>query len=116
MPSPPPAGPGYRNVIGLPGGMSSPLVDVLRQENVNNMDIRPGQGNSFKEGKPTEDDLFNVAWVVDSNARPFYRGEAYHQFHNGLGKLFPLDYTISLKNKFAKAGKIAPTGCPELPF
>lgn len=29
----------------------------------------------------------NVVWVVDSDALPFYRAEAYHQFHNGLGKV-----------------------------
>jgi hypothetical protein len=42
--------------------------------------------------------------------------EVYHQFHNGLGKAFPASYTRDLKAAVAKAGKIAPTGCLELPF
>lgn len=43
------------------------------QENVHGMDLQPGQGNAYKDGKPSEDDLLNVVWIVDSNARPFYR-------------------------------------------
>lgn len=40
----------------------------------------------------------------------------YHQFHNGLGKAFPASYTRDLKAAVAATGKIAPTGCLELPF
>jgi hypothetical protein len=29
------SGPGYRNMIGLPGGMDSPLMKVIEEENVN---------------------------------------------------------------------------------
>jgi hypothetical protein len=39
-----------------------------------------------QNGAPTEGDELNVVWVVDSESLPFYRGEVYHQFHNGLGK------------------------------
>lgn len=110
------AGPGYRNVIGLPGGVKSPLFTVLQQANVNGMELREGKGNTFMNGKPTEDDLLNVVWVVDSNERPFYRAERYHQFHNGIGAAFPTEYTQGLKNLLARLGRIDPTGCPELPF
>lgn len=38
-------------------------------------------------GEKGEGDLLNVVWVVDSAKLPFHRAEAYHQFHNGLGKV-----------------------------
>lgn len=111
------AGPGYRNVVGLPGGVNSPLFQVLKDANVNGMELRPGQGNRFEGwNKATEDDLLNVVWVVDSNALPFHQAEVYHQFHNGIGAAFPREYTQTLKDELAKEGRIAPTGCPELPF
>ena len=37
------AGPGYRNVVGLPGGTSSPLFKVLQEANKNKMELRAGQ-------------------------------------------------------------------------
>jgi hypothetical protein len=40
------------------------------------MDLREGSGNEYKGGlfgRPTEDDILNVVWVVDSNSLPFYR-------------------------------------------
>lgn len=83
---------------------------------MNGMDLRAGEGNAYVSGRPKEDDLLNVVWVVDSEKLPFYRAERYHQFHNGIGKFFPTEYTWDLKNKMAAAGKINSTGCPELPF
>eukprot|EP00195_Chlamydomonas_chlamydogama_P012112 CAMPEP_0202897334 /NCGR_PEP_ID=MMETSP1392-20130828/6121_1 /ASSEMBLY_ACC=CAM_ASM_000868 /TAXON_ID=225041 /ORGANISM="Chlamydomonas chlamydogama, Strain SAG 11-48b" /LENGTH=296 /DNA_ID=CAMNT_0049582943 /DNA_START=108 /DNA_END=999 /DNA_ORIENTATION=- len=111
------AGPGYRNVVGIPGGVKSPLFQVLKEANVNGMELREGRGGAWASwNRPTEDDLLNVVWVVDSNQLPFYRAERYHQFHNGIGKAFPSEYTQSLKEAVARAGRIDPTGCPELPF
>jgi len=112
------AGPGYRNVVGLPGGVNSPLFQVLQEANVNGMDLKEGAGNEFQGlvRKPTEDDLMNVVWVVDSNQLPFYKAEQYHQFHNGIGKAFPKEYTVNLKNQAAQNNLIGPTGCLELPF
>lgn len=66
--------------------------------------------------RPTEDDMVNVVWVYDSSALPFHRAEAYHQFHNGIGKAFPKDYRVDLKETLMSDGRIGPTGCPELPF
>jgi hypothetical protein len=51
-----------------------PLRASPQEENSNGMELREGSGNEFKGfGQPTEDDLMNVVWVVDSNNLPFYR-------------------------------------------
>lgn len=107
------AGPGYRNVIGLPGGTSSPFFKLLEDANVNKMELRPGKGNP---GEGPEEDLVNVVWVVDSNQLPFYRAEKWHQFHNGVGRKYPDEYTRDLKKAVEATGKIESTGCPEFPW
>lgn len=107
------AGPGYRNVIGISGGVSSPLFKILQDRNVNNMELREGDGNSPKEGDSKENDRFNTVWVLDSDKLPFYRAEDYHQFHDGIGVPFPPDYKVKQREAAAKAGRIGPTGCPE---
>lgn len=108
------AGPGYRNVVGIPGGVKSPLFEVLKEANVNNMELREGSGNEYNFGRASEDDLFNVVWVVDSTKLPFYRAERYHQFHSGIGEPFPREYTQELKAEVAATGRIDPTGCVEI--
>ena len=110
------AGAGYRNAIGLPGGIDSPMFAVIEAANVNNMKLVPGEGNRVTErgGKPSETDVINQVWIYDSNALPFYQAEVYHQFHDGLGYKFPLEYTQGVKRKAFERGLIAPTGCPEM--
>jgi hypothetical protein len=120
------AGPGYRNVIGLPRGVRSPLFPILQAANKDGMELRDASVNSTfnassnaggGKGEVVEEgDEINVVWVVDSTARPFYRAEVYHQFHNGLGKAFPASYTRDLKTTALQSGIIGGTGCPELPF
>ncbi|MEW5299903.1 MAG: hypothetical protein WDW38_002725 [Sanguina aurantia] len=102
------SGAGYRNVIGLPGGINSAYFDILKAANVNNMVLKAGKG--------TEEDVFNTVWVVDSNTLPFYRAENYHQFHSGIGERFPVSYLRDLRNTVAGTGRIDPTGCPETAF
>ncbi|PRW05953.1 Peptide methionine sulfoxide reductase [Chlorella sorokiniana] len=122
-------GPGYRNVVGLPGGVDSPLFPLLQEANIYNMKLLPGNGNAYDpsaaaaapqaaaldsaRGAPVEGDEFNTVWVLDSNQLGFNRAEQYHQFHNGLGKAFPKSYTEDLKRQMAAAGTIGETGCPE---
>jgi len=108
------AGPGYRNMIGLPGGMDSPLLKVIQKKNVNNMKMVKGSGNAVKGDSPSEDDVFNSIWIYDSDALPFYPAEVYHQFHDGLGYKFPTDYTFDLKKNALKRKLIKETGCPEM--
>ena len=111
------AGPGYRNVVGIPGGSNSPLFKILQEANVNNMELREGAGGEWKaDGSPTEDDLLNVVFVLDSDKLPFYQAEQYHQYHNGLGKKFPEKYTKEMKQAAMAAGTVRETGCPEYFF
>jgi len=110
-------GPGYRNVIGIPGGMDSPLMAVVEEENVNGMELLRGRGNLFdRSGAASEDDKVNRIWVMDSSKYDFHPAEVYHQFHNGLGKAFPPWYTRDMKEAALKAGIVQQTGCPENPF
>ncbi|KAG2491069.1 hypothetical protein HYH03_010514 [Edaphochlamys debaryana] len=110
------AGAAYRNVIGLPGGVRSPLFPIIQEANVNGMELREGKGNVVRGGRDTENDELNVVWVVDSEALPFYRAERYHQFHHGLGKRFPETYVRGVRDTVAATGRIEPVpGCLEFP-
>jgi peptide methionine sulfoxide reductase MsrA len=108
-------GAGYRNTIGIPGGVRSELFKILQEENVNHMDLKEGSGNEYQGplGVATEGDELNTVWVIDSNKFPFFRAEVYHQFHNGLGKKFPSSYTKDLKEAALAKKLIGETGCPE---
>ena len=111
------AGPGYRNVVGIPGGIDNEkLMKQMESANANDMKLVRGEGNEFDaRGKPTENDQINVVWIVDSEKLPFYPAEMYHQFHDGLGYKFPESYTVDLKRTAAKSGSIGPVpGCPEM--
>ena len=83
-------------MIGVPGGMDSPLMKIIEEENVNGMRLLAGEGNRPNQ-KPSEDDVFNAVWIYDSDRLPFYPAEVYHQFHDGLGYRFPEEYTVELK-------------------
>lgn len=106
------AGPGYRNVIGLPGGVDSPLFKVLQKCNVNGMNLVAGEGN--KPGHLVEGDKVNTVYILDSNLVGFHQAEQYHQFHNGIGVPFGPEYTKKQKQIAQRNKRIGPTGCPEI--
>jgi len=111
------SGPGYRNVVGIPGGIENEkLMKQMESANANGMKLVRGEGNDFdNRGKPTENDQINLVWIVDSDKLPFYPAERYHQFHDGLGYKFPESYTVGLKRAAEKAGAIGKVqGCPEM--
>jgi peptide methionine sulfoxide reductase MsrA len=118
------AGPGYRNVVGLPGGVNSPLFEVLKSEAPQGIQLREGQGRKAEIGGEAsslasgadEGDEIGVVWVVDSAKLPFYRAEQYHQYHRGLEGSFPASYLKGQRDVALKAGRIDPTGCLEFPF
>lgn len=111
------AGPGYRNVVGLAGGIKSPFFSILEEENINKMELKQGQGGGFAaDGRPLENDELNTVWIYDSERLPFYQAEMYHQYHNGLGKKFEKEYTSDYKQAAMESGQIKATGCPEYFF
>ena len=115
------AGPGYRNVVGLPGGIRGPLFEILEEEKSKSalasaIALVEGRGNDFRDGKPSEDDEVGKVFVYDSVALPFFAAERWHQFHNGLGKSFDKTYRKGYKQAAEEAGAFGPTGCPEFPF
>jgi peptide methionine sulfoxide reductase MsrA len=108
------AGAGYRNMIGVPGGIKNvAFMTIIDSENVNGMKLLEGSGNAPNK-KPAEDDVFNAVWIYDSDALPFHAAEVYHQFHDGLGYRFPEEYTVDLKKNAMRRGLVKETGCPEM--
>lgn len=77
MQDPQDRGPGYRNVVGIPGGFDSDLFKVFQSKNVNNMKLVPGEGGEIRNGKATENDAINTVYIVDSNQLPFHQAEMY---------------------------------------
>eukprot|EP00968_Pinguiococcus_pyrenoidosus_P021812 scaffold2923_cov313-Pinguiococcus_pyrenoidosus.AAC.20 len=69
-------GPEYRSIIGLPGGMESPLFPAIEKANNGLMKLVAGAGNE------PDTLLKRLVYVMDSNAFPFHVAEVYHQFHN----------------------------------
>mmetsp|Transcript_10091 Transcript_10091/g.17331 ORF Transcript_10091/g.17331 Transcript_10091/m.17331 type:complete len:254 (-) Transcript_10091:810-1571(-) len=96
---------GYRNVVGVPGGVAGPLFHDFASMNLNNMVLVEGEG-----GEP---DTLNTVFVMDSEQFPFFQAEMYHQFHHGLGHQFDREYTYDLRLKQARAGRVKRTACPE---
>jgi peptide methionine sulfoxide reductase MsrA len=105
----------YRSMVGLPGGMSSPLYAALVKHNAFKMALKPGTGGAGAGGG--DGDEFNTVWVYDSEVWPFYSGEVYHQYHCNFfmseGMPYPDEYTLDLWKHMQAEKKIAPTGCPE---
>ena len=66
-------------MVGLLGGIDSPLFKDLVQE------MKP-LGVSLLEGKGSDpENLYKKSiWVYDTAKFPFYKGEVYHQFHDGF--------------------------------
>lgn len=118
------AGPGYRNVVGLPGGgVRSPLFKILEEERAKSplgsaITLVEGKGNDFVSGRPTEDDEVGVVYVYDADKLPFFAAEQWHQFHEhlGFGKGYDNQYKRAFKKAAEKSGTIGTTGCPEFPF
>jgi len=103
-------GPEYRSLLGLPGGVSSPLFSAIKAE-------ADARGIKLVEGKGNDADTMGkdgLVWVMDSNAFPFKQAELYHQFHDGFmpGEQYPERYN-SLAALAFKDGRARTTGCPD---
>lgn len=106
----------YRNVIGLPGGMDNiEWWPLFQAANIYNMPLIRANGGST--GDDTEDEY--VVYVYDSLMYPFFRGEAYHQFHRNsvIGRPLPDSYLSTLKSAQADVGRLDDDdmGCAGVP-
>jgi peptide methionine sulfoxide reductase MsrA len=72
-------GPEYRSLVGLPGGVNSPLYPSLAAAaEKRGLKLVQGNGNDA-------DTLFKqTIWVMDSDKFPFYQAEVYHQYHGNV--------------------------------
>jgi len=97
----------YRNLVGIPGGKSSPLAQLLVKAS-----LATGDKLDFAVGKGDDKDLPKVSFIMDTADFPSYVAEQYHQFHDGfkLDENYPGSYN-SLASKFAKKGEDFGT-CP----
>lgn len=88
----------YRSVIGLPGGMHSPLIEQLQQK-AGSVELVAGSGN--------EQDTLHTGkvFVYDTSEFPAHIAEKYHQFHDDMMDSYGNAYN-SLQ-RFAKS-----TSCP----
>lgn len=91
----------YRNLVGIPGGKSSPLAESLVKASV-----ATGDKLDFAVGKGDDKDLPKVSFIMDTADYPFFVAEQYHQFHDGfkLDENYPNAYN-SLAGKFGKKGE-----------
>jgi len=97
-------GPEYRNLIGVPGGKESPFVKDLMEAT-----LKEGDKVDFAKGKGNDADLKALVWIMDTNEHPFWRGENYHQFHDGFarGENYPNSY-----NELGSVLDLEDTTCP----
>lgn len=97
----------YRNLVGIPGGKSSPLAELLVKASV-----ATGDKLDFAVGKGDDRDLPKVSFIMDTAEYPSFVAEQYHQFHDGFafGENYNQSYN-SLASAFAKKGEDFGT-CP----
>jgi hypothetical protein len=78
-------GGGYRSVIGLPGGMASPLVPQLQ--------AHPGAAE-LVSGSGDEADTLNTGrvYVYDSTKLPAFTSEKFQQFHDDMSATYGQEY------------------------
>mmetsp|Transcript_23923 Transcript_23923/g.35962 ORF Transcript_23923/g.35962 Transcript_23923/m.35962 type:complete len:291 (-) Transcript_23923:47-919(-) len=91
----------YRNLVGIPGGKSSALAELLVKASVDT-----GDKLDFAVGKGDDRDVPKVSFIMDTSEYPSFVGEQYHQFHDGFafGENYPNSYN-SLASAFAKKGE-----------
>lgn len=96
----------YRSLLGVPGGLSGPLADPIREEAAKyKLTLREGLGSD-------PDTLMrNAVFVMDTAKFPFYPGEIYHQFRDDMTEKYGKEYN-SLRRKYAEEGKLSETDCP----
>jgi len=96
----------YRSVVGLPGGVASPLFEQVEGANRGRLKLLAGRGSD------PDTLLKGVVYVYDSDEFPFFQAELYHQFHDDLLEQYSNKYH-ALKEQFQRSGKLQMLGCPD---
>lgn len=101
-------GPEYRSLLGLPGGVESPLFPIIERANSKKMKLVAGKGDE------PDTLLKRTVYVMDTKDFPFHRGEYYHHFHDDFmpGGKYGKEYN-GLRNTLFDAGMLDSTGCPD---
>jgi len=75
----------YRSVIGLPGGMQSPYLNLFQQG---------ADGTTLSEGYGNEGDTLyqHRVYVYDTALFPAHTAEKYHQFHDDMTQGYGSSY------------------------
>jgi len=91
----------YRSLVGVPGGKDSIYAKLIVKAS-----IATGDKLDFAAGKGDDKDVPKVSFIMDTNSFPFFKGEKYHQFHDGFnfGENYPGSYN-DLGGKFEKNGE-----------
>lgn len=104
-------GPEYRAAIGVPGGMASDLLPVIRDSQQGNV----RQTFELREGQGDDPDTLGHAlvWVYDTARHPFFQAELNHQFHDDFmpGGNYPPSYN-ALRAELQESCRLEPTPCP----
>jgi len=102
-------GPEYRSVIGMPGGISSPIM--AEAESASNGRVKLIRGL----GADGDTLLKREVYVYDTDSFPFYQAELYHQFHDDMLERYQPEYH-QLKSVFKSGGKLGRVSCPDEAF
>jgi hypothetical protein len=75
----------YRSAVGIPGGITSPLMPRLREK---------AGGAKLVAGNGDEGDTLGtgIIYVYDTMKFPAHIAEKYHQFHNDMTERYPREY------------------------
>ena len=100
----------YRNLVGVPGGVTSDYAKQLVQVSQEN-----GDKLDFAKGRGDDPDARALCFVMDSNEYPFFVAEPYHQFHDGFnwGENYPGAYN-DLASQLAKKNVLGESQCPRV--
>jgi len=99
----------YRSVLGLPGGVESPLfaqVKEARSASLERLKLVAGRGSD------PDTLLGSKVYIYDSDKYSFFQAEIYHQFHDDMLQQYDDSYH-SLKTQLKQTGKLKDVSCPD---
>jgi len=100
----------YRALIGLPGGVGSPLLEAV-------IDKLASKSLQLYQASGNDGDTLGLSkvWLYDTKEFPFYQAEVNQQYHDGSmpGEKYGNQYN-NLRKKAYDEGRLSNTGCPDI--